>query len=323
MNFRQIVLVVFLQACLSRYSSGCVEIFHLFSASCARSEVVMSFPRISIVTPSYNQGRFIEATIQSVLTQDYPNLEYIIIDGGSKDQSVDVIRSYESRLSYWVSEKDSGAADAIAKGFRQATGDVMAYLNSDDLYTPGTLQAVAAAFRSGKSDVVYGNTWWIDTDGRHIGERRQTPFAPMGYLYGGFDLQQPAVFWSRQTYEKSGGIDPSYLFTFDTELFVRFVKQRSRFTHINRFFAEFRIHPRSKSSTEADRCDSELKRLRSTHLPYPYDSARATWTRTRARTQRALWYVLQGDAPWLLSRIPDRWKSRHSIELAGPRSRWM
>ena len=283
----------------------------------------MSFPRISIVTPSYNQGRFIEATIQSVLMQDYPNLEYIIIDGGSKDDSVNIIRSYEKRLAGWVSEKDSGAADAIAKGFRRATGDIMAYLNSDDLYTPGTLHAVAEAFKSGQSDVVYGNTWWIDPDGHHIGERRQTPFAPMGYLYGGFDLQQPAVFWSRQTYEKSGGIDPSYLFTFDTELFVRFVNQGSRFTHVNQFFAEFRIHPRSKSSTEADRCDSELKRLRSAHLPYPYDSARATWTRTRARTQRALWYVLQGDAPWLLSRIPDRWKSRHSSELAGPRSKWM
>jgi glycosyltransferase involved in cell wall biosynthesis len=283
----------------------------------------MSFPQISIVTPSYNQGRFIEATIQSVLTQDYPNLEYIIIDGGSKDQSVDIIRSHEKNLAYWVSEKDSGAADAIAKGFRRTTGDIMAYLNSDDLYTPGTLHAVAEAFKSGKSDVVFGNTWWIDTDGRHIGERRQTPFAPMGYLYGGFDLQQPAVFWSRHTYEKSGGIDPSYLFTFDTELFVRFVKQRSRFMHINQFFAEFRIHPNSKSSTESDRCDSELKRLRLTHLPYPFDSARATWTRTRARTQRALWYLLQGDAPWLLSRIPDRWKSRHSTELAGPRSRWM
>src|SRR5215831_18533986 len=152
----------------------------------------MSVPRISIVTPSYNQGRFIEETIQSVLSQDYPNLEYIIIDGGSKDQSVDIIRKYEKRLAYWVSEKDSGAADAIAKGFRRATGDIMAYLNSDDLYSPETLRAVAEVFQAGRSDVVYGNTWWIDSDGHYLGERRQTPFAPMGYLYGGFDLQQPA-----------------------------------------------------------------------------------------------------------------------------------
>lgn len=283
----------------------------------------MSLPRISIVTPSYNQGRFIDATIQSVLKQGYPNLEYIIIDGGSTDESVDIIKGHETNLAYWVSEKDSGAADAIAKGFRRATGDILAYLNSDDLYLPGTLHAVAAAFSAGKSDVVYGNTWWIDTDGGRIGDRRQTPFAPMGYLYGGFDLQQPAVFWTKQAYEKCGGIDPTYMFTFDTELFVRFVNQGSRFTHINQFFAEFRIHPRSKSSTEADRCDSELKRLRLAHLPFPYTSARASWTRTVARAQRAFMYLLQGDTLWLLSRIPDRWRSRHSTEIAGPRSKWM
>ena len=100
----------------------------------------MEFPRISIVTASYNQGKFIEETIRSVLDQDYPNLEYIIIDGGSKDESVDVIRRYEKQLAYWVSEKDKGAADAIAKGFARATGEIFAYLNSDDLYLAGSLQ---------------------------------------------------------------------------------------------------------------------------------------------------------------------------------------
>lgn len=283
----------------------------------------MSLPRISIVTPSYNQGRFIEATIQSVLTQGYPNLEYIVIDGGSTDESVDVIRRHEKQLAYWVSEKDSGAADAIAKGMRRATGDILAYLNSDDLYVPGTLHAVARAFESKQSDVVFGNAWWIDTDGQRIGERRQTPFIPKGYLYGGFDLQQPSVFWTRQAYEKCGGIDPTFLFTFDTEMFVRFVNQGSRFTHVNQFFSEFRIHPRSKSSTEADRCNSELERLRSRHLPFPYRSIRASWTRTLARAQRALWYMLQGDTLWLLERFPDRWRSRNSAEIAGPRSKWM
>ncbi|HLQ78185.1 MAG TPA: glycosyltransferase family 2 protein [Terriglobia bacterium] len=283
----------------------------------------MNFPRISIVTPSYNQGRFIDLTMQSVLSQNYPNLEYIVIDGGSTDDSVEVIRRYDKSLAYWVSEKDSGAADAIAKGFRHATGDILAYLNSDDLYCPGTLHAVAAAFESGKPDVVYGNTWWIDTDGRRTGERRQTPFSPMGYLYGGFDLQQPAVFWTRKIYDRSGGIDPSYLFTFDTEMFVRFVNHGSRFKFVPQFFAEFRIHPRSKSSTETERCESELQRLRSVHLSYPFVSPRGSWARTWARAQRAFWYAIQGDGPWLLGRIPDRWRSRNSTEIAGPRSKWM
>lgn len=283
----------------------------------------MSLPRISIVTPSYNQGRFIEATIQSVLSQGYPNLEYIIVDGGSTDASVEIIRRYEKDLAYWVSEKDDGAADAIAKGFRRSTGDILAYLNSDDLYLPGTLHAVATSFQQGRSDVVYGNTRWIDAGGNPIGERRQTPFTAAGYLYGGFDLQQPAVFWNRQAYEKCGGIDPTYLFTFDTELFVRFVNQGSRFTHVRRFFASFRIHERSKSSNEADRCERELERLRTQHLPYPFRSARASWTRAAARAERTFWYLIQGDALWLLRRIPDRWRSRQSTEIAGPQSKWM
>jgi len=150
-------------------------------------------PRISIVTPSFNQAAFLEDTIRSVLSQNYPNLEYIIMDGGSTDGSVDIIRRYERDLAYWGSEKDGGAADAIAKGFSKATGDIFAYLNSDDIYLPGSLEAIAQTMADSAADVAYGNTYWIDTAGSTLGERRQTPFARMGYLYGGFDLQQPAV----------------------------------------------------------------------------------------------------------------------------------
>src|SRR5213596_338381 len=147
-------------------------------------------PSISIVTPSYNQAKFLEATIRSVLDQGYPNLEYIVMDGGSTDGSLEIIRRYEKHLAGWVSEKDGGAADAIAKGFSRATGTILAYLNSDDLYLPGSLHAIGEAMRDPAVDVAYGNTYWIDSGGAILGERRQTPFARMGYLYGGFDLQQ-------------------------------------------------------------------------------------------------------------------------------------
>src|SRR5262245_14647820 len=160
----------------------------------------MKLPRISIVTPSYNQGKFIEATIRSVLDQGYPNLEYLIIDGGSTDESVDIIRRYEKHLAYWVSEKDNGAADAISKGFARATGDIFAYLNSDDVYLPGALQTIASVMDDPAAGVAFGNMYWMDADGKTVGERRQTRFNRLGYLFGGCDLMQPATFWRKDLY---------------------------------------------------------------------------------------------------------------------------
>src|SRR5688572_28751587 len=210
----------------------------------------MQLPRISVVTASYNQGRFIEETIQSVLDQGYANLEYIIFDGGSTDGSVDIIRRYERHLAYWVSEKDKGAADAIAKGFSKATGEIFAYLNSDDVYLPGALQTIGALMSDPSIDVAFGNMYWMDADGRRLGERRQTPFTRLGYLFGGSDLMQPATFWRKSVYLQAGGIDPSYKFTFDTDLFFRFALRNARFEFVNKFLASFRIHSQSKSSND-------------------------------------------------------------------------
>ena len=283
----------------------------------------MQFPRISVVTPSYNQGKFIEETIGSVLDQGYPNLEYIIIDGGSKDETIDIIRRYEKHLAFWISEKDRGASDAIARGFSRSTGTILAYLNSDDLYLPGALHAVAEAMTEPGIDVAYGNTYWIDSSGNILGERRQTPFVRMGYLYGGCDLQQPATFWKRDIYVKCGGMDPSYRFAFDTDLFTRFAIHRARFRHVKKFVASFRIHPESKSSNQIEICERELRRLRQDHLPFPFQSMRARCVRNMARIQRTLLYAVQGDLLWLLGRIPDRIRARNALEIAGPRARWM
>ena len=279
------------------------------------------WPRISVVTPSYNQGSFIEQTIRSVLDQDYPDLEYIIIDGGSDDETLDVIRRYESRVAYWVSEKDDGAAEAIAKGFRKATGKILAYLNSDDTYLPGTLRTVAAAMRDPGVDVAFGNMYWMDPQGRIIGERRQTRFNRMGYLFGGSDLTQPATFWTSDIYLRSGGIDPSFRFAFDTDLFFRFALQEARFGHVNEFLASFRIHPQSKSSNDFEICEREMEHLRQNHLPFPYRSFRASCVRGMTRIQRALSYAAQGDLLWLLGRIPDRIRGRNSDTIVGPRAR--
>jgi glycosyltransferase involved in cell wall biosynthesis len=278
-------------------------------------------PRISIVTPSFNQAKFLEQTIDSVLSQGYPDLEYIIIDGGSTDGSADVIRRYEKHLAYWVSEKDNGAADAIAKGFEKTAGTIMAYLNSDDLYLPGALHAIAEAMDDTAVDVAYGNLYWINAEGKTIGEQRQTPFTSMGYLYGGSTLQQPATFWKRDLYVKCGGMSPSFRFAFDTDLFFRFVVQGARFKHVNKFVASFRIHPQSKSSNDFEICSRELSQLREKYLPFPFQSLRARCVRGMTTVQRTLWYALQGDLLWLLGRIPDRIRAHHSEEIVGPRGR--
>jgi glycosyltransferase involved in cell wall biosynthesis len=277
--------------------------------------------KISIVTPSYNQAKFLEQTMESVLSQGYPNLEYIVMDGGSTDGSVDIIRRYEKHLAYWASEKDRGAADAIARGLQRATGTIMAYLNSDDVYLPGALKAIAESMSDPDVDVAYGNLYWIDSDGRILGEQRQTPFKTFGYLYGGSTLQQPATFWKRELYLNCGGMTPSFRFAFDTDLFFRFALRPARFRHINQFVASFRIHPQSKSSNDVAICSKELAQLREKYLPFPFHSLRARCVRGLTTIHRTFWYAVQGDFMWLLGRIPDRIRARQSEEIVGPRGR--
>ncbi len=260
--------------------------------------------------------------MRSVLLQAYPNLRYVVVDGGSTDGSVEIIREYESHLSHWISENDRGASDAIGKGFSGSTSDIFGWLNADDMYLPDTLFRIAAEFTEGV-DVVYGNTHWIDSAGRRLGERRQTPITRMGYLYGGADLQQPATFWRRVLFEESGGMDPTFSFAFDTDLFCRFAARGARFRHVRSFVAGFRIHETAKSATEQEQCAMDLRRIRNTHLRHPFNSLPSISIRTIARVRRLLWYVWQGDLFWLLGRIPDRFRSRYSQEITGPKSKFL
>lgn len=283
-----------------------------------------NYPRITVVTPSFNQAQFLEETIRSVVLQDYPNLEYIVIDGGSSDGSVDIIEKYERYISYWISEKDRGPADAINKGFEKATGSILAYLNSDDVYQPGSLHAIANAFATDeKADVVYGNTFWTDGRGKVLAEKRQTPFSRLGYLYGGADLQQPATFWKRELHERAGGMNIEFRTAFDTELFFRFVSLGARFKYVRKFLASFRLHSAQISDVLWTTAQKEVEIIRAKHLTYPVRSLRGKFLRNIGRMRRVLWYVQQGDLPWLIGRVPDRVKSRQANVPAGPRSKWI
>jgi glycosyltransferase involved in cell wall biosynthesis len=283
-----------------------------------------SAPRISIVTPSYNQGFFIEETIRTVLLQGYPDLDYIVMDGGSTDGSVEVIRKYEKFIASWTSARDAGAADAIRKGFERATGSIYAYLNSDDLLLPGALNRIAGAFAQTKADVVYGNLHWMDRGSNLIGERRQTPFSRIGYIYGGADLPQPATFWTADVYRRCGGIDPAFHFAFDMDLFARFMASGARFAHTRQFLASFRLHPEQKSDAINRTGREETNEIRKRYAKFPVKSIPGTLLRNAGRLQRIWWYVMQGDLPWLIGRIPDRVLSHtHKAQPVGPRSKWM
>lgn len=205
-------------------------------------------PRITVVTPSFNQGRYLDETIRSVLDQNYPNLEYMVIDGGSTDNSVDVIRGHEARLSYWVSEKDGGQSDAINKGYRRATGDILAWLNSDDCYCPGALQRVADYFSiHGDVDAVVGDLQIIDRDGRLVGTKKTVPITFWRNLYSGCAIPQPATFNTRRAYILTGDLDPRLRYLMDYEYYLRMQSRGIRFGVIPVELAKFRLHNDSKT----------------------------------------------------------------------------
>jgi glycosyltransferase involved in cell wall biosynthesis len=211
--------------------------------------MMQQLPKISIVTPSYNQGKFLEETIISILNQNYPNLEFIIMDGGSDDNSRDIIEKYKNRLSYWVSEPDNGQADALSRGFQKSTGDILAYINSDDYYIPGSLMKIADIFlRNPFVQWVVGQGYLIDEYGNLMKKRKYPPITMNNMLYLENCVFQPATFWRRDLYYFVGGINPKYSFSFDYDLFLRLLENSP--PHIIKDeIAVFRIHSNSKTTS--------------------------------------------------------------------------
>ncbi|MBX9653465.1 glycosyltransferase [bacterium] len=209
----------------------------------------MNLPKVSIVTPSYMQGHFIEWTIRSVLQQNYPNLEYIVMDGGSKDETVPILERYADQFAYFESKKDKGQADAICRGFERTTGEIMAYLNSDDMLTAGTLHRVAKYFdEHPEVDVIYSHRCFVDERNRVLGYWILPPHS--SYLMKRFDyIPQETTFWRRRIFDKVGNIDPTFRFAMDYDLFARFMIE-GNMRRVHDIYGAFRIHDTSKTQTQ-------------------------------------------------------------------------
>ncbi len=219
-------------------------------------------PLVSIITPSYNQGKFLEETILSVLNQDYENIEYILVDGGSSDNTREVIKKYQDRFAWWVSEKDQGQTDAINKGFSHAKGEILAWINSDDVYAPGAVRmAVEALQQYPQAGMVYADLDFIDEHGNTIGRfnaaQTDLPKLKRGFVH----IPQPCTFLRADLWRRVGPLDPSFFFAMDYDLWTR-LAAITQFKYLpGTVWAKFRLHSDAKTVNADERCWPDMLRV--------------------------------------------------------------
>ena len=256
-------------------------------------------PRISIVTPSFNQAPFLERTIKSVLDQDYENLEYIIIDGGSSDGSVDIIRKYSNRLAYWVSEPDRGQPDAINKGLRRATGDWLAWQNSDDVYYPGSFAGLArAAVEHPRAHLITGNMAAIDPEDKRLRVHRYVRPTYGAIRAEGMILTNQAAFWRKSVHDSIGYVNESLTCAFDYEWFLR-VTERFEAWHVPEIWGGLRIYDATKTVQMAQRFAEEIALVRS-ERPFP------RWKIPLYRLRRVALMLVQGEGRYVMAGVANR-----------------
>jgi glycosyltransferase involved in cell wall biosynthesis len=223
--------------------------------------MMMAQPLVTIVTPSYNQAQYLEETIKSVLAQAYSNIEYIVIDGGSQDGSVEIIKKYQDQISWWVSEPDQGQTDAINKGFARANGEILAWLNSDDTYKPNAVSAcVDFLMTHPEVGMVYGDANFIDSEGKTIGKfnAKQTTYQRL--RRGGVYVPQQSAFWRANLWQQVGPLDPSLYFAMDYDLWLR-LAPITEMRYTPQLWANFRLHDDTKTISADDRCWPEMLQL--------------------------------------------------------------
>ena len=217
-------------------------------------------PLVSIVTPSYNQARFLEATLRSVLEQDYPRIEYLVVDGASSDGSIEIIRRYADRLTWWVSEKDSGQSEAINKGFHRANGEFVGWLNSDDIYLPGAVSSAIQFFQAhSEAGLVYGDARAIDADGKPLNLMRARQYSLTDLMAFNI-ICQPAAFMRRSVLEEAGYLNPAYQLLMDNLLWMC-MALKAPIVYTPQTWAAARYHDQAKNRTRGAAYGQEARRL--------------------------------------------------------------
>lgn len=207
-----------------------------------------SYPKITVITPSYNQGNYIEETILSVINQDYPNIEYIIIDGGSTDNTTEVISKYADRITYWISEPDKGQPNAINKGLKKATGDIIAFINSDDYYEPGIFKFIAEQYSKGHQWIIGSVRNFRIENGESCIVKQKANNQLIDWLLRVNENHQPGNFWSRNMFAQVGFMDETLQYSFDWDYWLKFIVSGFTPTIFNEeTVAHFRLHNESKT----------------------------------------------------------------------------
>lgn len=283
---------------LHDFESSILSAFLSMSVSRYDASAVRTHPLISVVIPSFNQVQFIERTLLSLLNQNYPSLEIVVVDGGSSDGTTELLESYRDQLAYVFSGPDNGQSDALNHGFSKVSGEILCWLNSDDLQLPGSLHAVAEAFHAfPEASVVFGDWWSIDSQDRVTEVHYAFDFSLRHFIYEGFTLNSQAMFWRRDVHRRFGEFDVKLHRTMDYDLIVRLGLNEGphKFVRLEKALACFRRHPEQKTTNAGgDIVESEHRWIAEKNGFSRKYRAAGRFLRLAYRARRAWWYLKRG-----------------------------
>ncbi|MCX6722135.1 MAG: glycosyltransferase family 2 protein [Candidatus Staskawiczbacteria bacterium] len=269
---------------------------------------------VSIITPTFNRGKFLEQNIISIKNQDYPFIEHIVIDGGSTDNSLEILKKYEGTYNLkWISEKDNGCADAMNKGFERASGQIFCWLDSDDFYLPCAIKKIAEVFKNNLNvDAVFGDVLLGTVEGKIIGYTKYTSFNAETSIYLGMVVATQSTFWRSTLHRKINGLDAKYLRCADLDFFTRMAISGAKFRHVRNFLSVYRYHP-GQLTQSVDLCEKEKKEIFQKYSDNKLNARGLKLKRMKLLLERAVNFIKQGDIWYVFKGILRRFDFLYAV----------